>query len=176
MKRSAFVIAVVLLVLVSIAAKRRTVGAPGPAGVLSLNGLRGEVTLRAGENTAVNTASDGSITVSAAGAPGPRGPQGPQGPQGPPGPVKMLAGRVRYPGTTSGAGWTAAAASCHDSLVINFTNPAFREPTVVVTPENYLPQEVYISGRAPYSVTIEPRCAQFPGPPDTWVNFVAVAD
>jgi hypothetical protein len=62
------------------------VGAGGDAGVSSLNGRTGSLSLQAGDNVAVETSAAGVITVSAASGTGPAGPPGPPGEPGPAGP------------------------------------------------------------------------------------------
>lgn len=67
------------------------------AGVASLNGLTGQLTLEAGANVTIAPDGSNALKISATVAQGPAGPQGPPGPQGPAGP-KGATGATGPPG------------------------------------------------------------------------------
>lgn len=81
----------------------------GSVGVMSLNGLTGDVTLAAGPNITLSSAGN-TITIAASGLAGPEGPTGPTGAIGPTGPTGPhgRTGATGPVGVTGPAGATGA--------------------------------------------------------------------
>ena len=78
----------------------------GSAGVTTLNGLKGDVTLAAGANITLTTLGS-TITIAASAPAGPEGPAGPAGPAGPVG-IQGAKGATGATGVTGPGGATGA--------------------------------------------------------------------
>ncbi len=97
----------------------------GSVGVMSLNGLTGDVTLAAGPNITLSSLGN-TITIAASGLAGPEGPTGPTGATGPTGPPpdRTVLGATGATGATGAAGPTGVAGATGPAGPTGATGPA----------------------------------------------------
>jgi len=139
------------------------------AGVFSINGQSGAVTIQAGPGATVDT-SGGTITISA--VQGPKGDTGPQGPKGDP-------GAQGAPGA-AGAGGPAARYVLGDALTVpkgiyvrlNFSTAVYDTDSTVTTGQNWQ-FKAPVKGIYRFSIAVEVKTANsYPETPSIYLGLI----